>query len=104
MGNNKKFKPQDETGLFGQEVLVPSTALQALEDVHGPDKMLHGKVKVRGWPASNCFAERTGTAQPCWSQASETARLNITPKTRILCEMGPLNPLACTCKLLLHIL
>lgn len=34
------------TGLKGRTVLVPSSALAALESIHGPHKCLHGKVKV----------------------------------------------------------
>lgn len=37
-----------DTHLTGKSVLVPSTALQALEELHGPGKWLHGKIKVRG--------------------------------------------------------
>lgn len=46
MGNNTK-QGKDDSILFGREVLVPSSALDELESVHGPHKWLHGKVKVR---------------------------------------------------------
>jgi hypothetical protein len=38
--------PDAAAALKGKAVLVPSSALAALEQVYGPDRKLHGKIKV----------------------------------------------------------
>ena len=44
--SNQTVGPSTAASLKGKSVLVPSTALSALEAAHGPDRILHGTIKV----------------------------------------------------------
>ena len=53
MGSKKDQKMARDAitlgGLQNKALRASSSVLEALEEIHGPDKWLHGRVKVRGW-------------------------------------------------------